>query len=91
VANRHASAIKRNRQNSKRRARNRAVRAQVRTDVRKVREAVASRDVTAANTELQHTIKQLSKAASKGVLHKNAAARRISRLSKQVAALQPTS
>ena len=60
-------------------------------DVRKVREAVASQDAATAHAGLKATIKQLSKAASKGVLHKNAAARRIGRLSKQVAALQPAS
>ena len=91
MANRHASAIKRNRQNSKRRVRNRAVRAKVRTDVRKLRQAVASNDAATATVELQRAIKTLSKAASKGVMHKNAAARRIGRLSKQVSALQPAS
>lgn len=88
MANRHASAIKRNRQNEKRRLRNRAIRSKVRSEVRKVREAVSSKDAGAAATELKTAIKELSKAATKGVLHKNAAARRIGRLSKQVAALQ---
>jgi small subunit ribosomal protein S20 len=88
VPNRHASAIKRNRQNEKRRQRNRTVRSRVKTDVRKVREAVARKDSPAAETDLRVAIKELSKAASKGVLHPNAAARRIGRLSKQVAALK---
>ena len=56
--------------------------------MRKVREAVAGKDAGAAATELKTAIKELAKAASKGILHKNAAARRIGRLSKQVAALQ---
>lgn len=91
MANRHASAIKRNRQNEKRRERNRTVRSKVRTEVRKVREAVVSKDAAAAGSELKLAIKALSKAASKGVLHKNAASRRIARLSKQVAALSRAS
>jgi small subunit ribosomal protein S20 len=88
VANRHVSAIKRNRQNEKRRQRNRTVRARVKGDVRKVREAVTQGDRSTAETDLRTAIKELSKAASKGVLHRNAAARRIGRLSKQVAALK---
>lgn len=91
MANRHASAIKRNRQNDKRRTRNRIVLSKVRTEVRKVREAVGSKDAGAATTELKTAIKELSKAASKGILHRNAASRRIARLSKQVAALSRAS
>jgi len=64
------------------------VRAKVRSEVRKVREAVAGKDAKTAASELQTAIKELSKAASKGIVHKNSAARRIGRLSKQVAALQ---
>jgi small subunit ribosomal protein S20 len=52
-----------------------------------VREAVTSKDPAAAAAELKIAVKELSKAASKGILHKNAASRRIGRLSKQVAAL----
>lgn len=88
MANRHASAIKRNRQNEKRRQRNRAVTARVKTEVRKVREATARKDVSGAEAELRAAVKELTKAASKGVLHRNAASRRVSRLSKQVAALK---
>jgi len=87
LANRHVSAIKRNRQNIKRRARNRAVTAKVRTVVRKARETVASKDAAAAQEMLREATRALTKAGSKGVMHKNAVARRVSRLSKQVAAL----
>ena len=87
MAQRHPSAIKRHRQSLKRQERNRAIRSRVRTDVRKVREAVAQGDTTAAEGTLRVAITGLSKAASKGALHRNAAARRVARLSKQVAAL----
>ncbi len=87
MANRHKSAIKRNRQNAKRRERNRVVRSRVKSDVRKVREAVASGDKPASEQELRAAIKEISKAASKGILHRNNASRRISRLSKRVASL----
>jgi small subunit ribosomal protein S20 len=87
LANRHKSAIKRNRQNAKRRERNRVVRSRVKSDVRKVREAVDRQDQPAAESELRAAIKEISKAASKGVLHRNNASRRIGRLSKRVAAL----
>lgn len=88
MANRHKSAIKRNRQNAKRQERNRIVRSRVKTDVRKVREAVGRNDLPAAETELRTAVKEISKAASKGILHRNAASRRIARLSKRVAALK---
>ena len=88
MAQRHKSAIKRNRQNATRRERNRVVRSRVKTDVRKVREAVDRRDLSTAEAELRVAAKELSKAASKGILHRNAAARRIARLSKRVAALK---
>jgi small subunit ribosomal protein S20 len=88
LANRHKSAIKRNRQNSKRKERNRIVRSRVRTDVRKVREAVDRNDPTAAEAELRQAVKELSKAASKGILHPRNASRRIARLSKRVATIK---
>lgn len=64
------------------------VRSRVRLEVRKVRAAVGRQDVAASEAELRVAIKEISKAASKGVIHRNAASRRIARLSKQVAALQ---
>jgi small subunit ribosomal protein S20 len=90
LANRHPSAVKRHRQSEKREVRNRTVRSRVRSEVRKVREAVERQDQTASEAELRVAVKEISKAASKGVLHRNAASRRIARLSKQVAALKKT-
>ena len=91
MANRHKSAIKRNRQNQKRQDRNRIVRSRVKGDVRKVREAVDRKDGSAAEAELRRAIKDLSQAASKGILHPRNASRRIARLSKRVATLQRAS
>lgn len=91
MANRHKSAIKRNRQNAKQHDRNRIVRSRVKTDVRKVREAADRKDLPTAEAELRKAVKELSQAASKGILHRKNASRRIARLSKRVAALRPAS
>jgi small subunit ribosomal protein S20 len=78
------SQIKRNRQNERRHERNKAVRTQLKTYTKKVRAAVAEADAENAGQELAVTIRQLDKAASKGVVHKRAAARRKSRLTRAV-------
>lgn len=83
----HPSAEKRHRQSVKRAARNQAVRSQVRTEVKKLRTLVAGSDAEKAKESLPHVASVLAKAASKGVLHKNNAARRTARLAKQVAKL----
>jgi len=88
LAQRHKSAIKRHRQNVKRQARNQVVRTGVRHAVRQLREVIAKKDTANAETMLRDTMKTLDKAVTKGVLHRNNAARRISRLSQQVAALK---
>ena len=81
------SAIKRNRQNEKRNARNRAVRGEVRTRTRSVLEAAeAGADDT--DEKLKAAIKKIDKSVSKGTMHKNTAARTKSRLIKRVRALQ---
>ncbi len=79
-----ASAEKRNRQAQKRRARNVQVRTGVKTAVKKVREAIAKGDGAAAKQALAAAEKTIGKAASKGVVHKNAASRKISRLAHAV-------
>lgn len=83
----HPSAEKRHRQSVKRAARNQAVRSHVRTEVKKLRTLVGASDAESSRTALPKVASTLDKAAAKGVLHKNAAARRISRLAKQVAKL----
>ena len=82
------SAIKRNRQNEKRRLRNRYFRGQARAFVKKARLAIENGDVEAARVATQQAVSALDKAAEKGIIHKNNAARRKSRLMKQLAALE---
>ena len=77
------SAEKRNRQAQKRRARNASVRSNVKTAVKDARDALASKDPAKTREALLEAARSLNKAASKGVLHKRTAARRISRLMKQ--------
>jgi len=88
LAQRHKSAVKRHRQNVKRQARNQIVRTRVRHTIRELREVIANKDVATAETMLRDTMKTIDKAVTKGVLHRNNGARRISRLSQQVAALK---
>ena len=77
------SQIKRNRQNEKRRLRNRAVRSEMLTREKSAVAAVGTDNEVEA---LRLAIKRIDKAASKGVLHKNAAARKKSRLVARVRA-----
>ncbi|WP_199037173.1 30S ribosomal protein S20 [Glycomyces salinus] len=74
------SKEKRNRQNEKRRMRNKSVKSSLKTAVRKFRESAASGDVTGAETHLRAASRELDKAVSKGVIHKNQAAQRKSKL-----------
>ena len=76
------SAEKRNRQTQKRRARNVQVRSGLKSAVKKAREALTHTDPAALKDAVQVALRTLDKAASKGSIHKNAAARRISRLAK---------
>jgi small subunit ribosomal protein S20 len=78
------SQIKRNKQNQKRRMRNRVYRGTARTYVRKAEAAIKVGDAQASQEEVLKAIKALDKAASKGVIHKNNAARRKSRLVKKL-------
>lgn len=73
------SQKKRNRQNEKRRVRNKGVRSEIKTRVKVAQQAVTAGDEN-ADELLRTAQKRINKAATKGVLHKNAAARRTSRL-----------
>jgi len=73
--------------NEKARLRNRAVKSELKTYVRRVREAITAGDKDAATTALQAAGRKLDKAASKGVIHTNQAAKRKSKLAQQVASL----
>lgn len=81
------SAIKRNKQNEKRRIRNRVFRGRARTYVAKTRAAIETGDQQQALAVFKLAISALDKAAEKGVLHRNNAARRKSRLAKRLASL----
>ena len=80
----HPSADKRNRQRITRTARNRTISSTVRTHVKRVRAAIAAKDKEGAKKALAAAVSQIDKAASKGVGHRKAASRTISRLSAQV-------
>ncbi|MCJ7534729.1 MAG: 30S ribosomal protein S20 [Anaerolineales bacterium] len=82
------SAIKRNRQNIKRRMRNRVYRGQARTFIRDARLSLVEENLDEARETTLKAVKALDIAAKKGVIHKNNAARRKSRLMKQLAALE---
>ena len=77
------SQIKRNRQNEKRRSRNRAIRSEMRT---RSKAALAAAEANSDNdgVQLRAAIKRIDKAAAKGVIHKNTAARHKSRLTARV-------
>lgn len=91
MSNRKKSAVKRHRQNLKRRARNINTRSKLRTLARGVNAAVASNDLTRSQELLRVTISELDKAVSKGVIHKRTASRNISRFSKKVHNLSKSS
>jgi small subunit ribosomal protein S20 len=78
---------KRARQNEKRYAVNKARRSRIRTYLRKVEEAIASGDKDAATAALRAAQPELMRGVTKGVFHKNTAARKMSRLSSRVKAL----
>ena len=78
----HKSAEKRVRQNEKRRKINRSNRTRVRTSIRNLRGALTSDDAATAKELLPDTVSTIDRAVQKGVLHKNAAARHKSRLTR---------
>lgn len=65
-------------------ARNKAIKSKVKTYVKKVEAAVAEKNVEAAKAALQVAVSEISKAAAKGVYHRNTSSRKISRLTKAV-------
>jgi small subunit ribosomal protein S20 len=78
------SQIKRNRQNEARRERNKGVRSELKSRAKSAREAIDTGD-DAATDRVREAQKRLAKAGAKGRIHKNQAARRISRLMKRAA------
>jgi small subunit ribosomal protein S20 len=82
------SQIKRNKQNEKHRQRKKAVKTSLKSSVRKFREAADAGDLDAATTAMRAACRNLDKAASKGVIHKNQAANRKSAIAHRCAELQ---
>jgi small subunit ribosomal protein S20 len=85
---RHLSALKRARQNKKRRARNQSRKTKVKHAVRNVRLAVVQKSLEEAEAALKKAVPVIAQTAGKGTLHWRAAARKISRLTRQVNALK---
>ena len=83
----HKSTIRRARQAERRQERNRATVNSVKTLIKKVQSAVTGKKVDEAKTSLLEATSAIGKAVSKGVLHRNTASRRISRLAQRVNAL----
>ena len=81
------SQMKRIKTNEKARLRNKSVKSELKTHVRKVREAIAAGDKEAATVALATASRKLDKAVAKGVIHANQAANRKSALAKSVSAL----
>ncbi len=81
------SQIKRNKQNEKRHERNKAVKSELKTAIRRFNEAVESGETEKAVVASRVATKKLDKAVSKGVIHKNQAANRKSSIAKKAAAL----
>jgi small subunit ribosomal protein S20 len=78
------STLKRARQAEKQNIRNKAVRSSIKTIVKKVESAIASGNKEDAGKSLIDAVKTITKAISKGVIHKNTASRKISRLTRKV-------
>jgi small subunit ribosomal protein S20 len=85
------SAFKRNRQNEKRRLRNRIFRGRARTYVKKARTVLEAGNPEEAKAATLEAVRALDKAAEKGIIHKNNAARRKSRLMRRLAAMDKKS
>jgi small subunit ribosomal protein S20 len=87
----HLSALKRARQNEKKRLRNLHVRTTVKSAIKRVRAAVEAKDLEEAKKALAHAVPVIQKAQSKGVFHINNSSRKISHLTRGVKALKGVS
>lgn len=84
----HASALKKNRQDQKRRLRNRAHTSRLRTQMKKMSEALQSGDAAAAAGLMTETVALVDRTAKHRVIHRNAASRTKSRLARALAKLK---
>jgi small subunit ribosomal protein S20 len=82
----HASALKAHRQSIKNREHNRQFRSRLRNALRSIRAAIDGKDVPGAKAALKETISLIDRMSSKGVIHRNAAGRYKSRLTKRISA-----
>lgn len=87
ASKKNKSALKRERQSLVRRLRNKSVKSAIKTQLKKVRVAIDAKDVETVKNELTKAQSLLDKAAVKGVIHKNKAARHKARLAKRAALL----
>ena len=85
MAKRTKSAVKANRQNIKRRAHNRALRSKLRTGLKALRTSLDAQDVEGAKGLAKATQSLVDRMASKGIIHRNTAARYKSRLAARIA------
>lgn len=83
------SALRQWKQSEKRRLRNHSLKSSLRTQIRKVLDAVQEKNAAASKTALQDAYRALDRAVTKGVIHRNNAARHKSRLAARVNALEP--
>ncbi len=83
----HKSAIKRAKQSEIRRLRNRSRKTRMKNAIKSLEEAIRANSPELANERLRNAISVIDKTAQKGVIHKNKASRRISRLTTKVHAL----
>jgi small subunit ribosomal protein S20 len=91
LATKFSSAEKRHKQDEKRRVQNKKVKSSVRTASRKVVAAAQSKDKVLAESTLKEMVKQIDTAARKGIVKKNTAARKKSRMQRLVNVLSATS
>jgi len=87
MAERIKSGIKRHRQSLKKRERNTVVKSELKTQLKKFESVLENKDPNSAQQILRETETKLRKAASKGLIKKETASRKVSRISKRVAAL----
>ncbi len=80
----HQSALKRAKQNEVRRLRNKSYKTRVKKAVKEVRAAVSEKSAEQANESFKKAVSIIQKTASKGVIHKKQASRKISRLARQI-------
>lgn len=84
----HKSAVKRYKQSEIKKQKNASAKSLLKTLTKKVKSAVESNDATSAQEALTKAIPAIDKAASRRIIHRNAAARKISRLARQVSRLR---